>query len=157
MSNFKTYRVRYSEWQAFAINVSARSPNEACELARQIRSDIGQEPFEEIDGAIENFGAEELDAREFAEGGAAWIQPPSTPPKTNNPRQPPSFSPPMAIASPEWSSVFYRTPRTGPSQTTTGERSSRLPGGRISGPGAGPPGGPGPTTTPTPPAVACPA
>ena len=71
MSNFKTYRVRYCEWQAFAINISARTSDEACELARNIRSGIGQEPFEEIDGAIENFEAEELDAREFAEGGAS--------------------------------------------------------------------------------------
>ena len=71
MSNFKTYRVRYTEWQAFAINLSARSADEACELARKLRSHIGQEPFEEFDGAIENFDAEELDAREFAAGGAS--------------------------------------------------------------------------------------
>ncbi|MFZ1102057.1 MAG: hypothetical protein WAN86_04295 [Hyphomicrobiaceae bacterium] len=70
MSNFKTYRVRYCEWQTFAINVSARTSEEACELARNTRSGIGQEPFEEIDGAIENFEAEEFDAREFMEGGA---------------------------------------------------------------------------------------
>ena len=71
MSAFSTYRVRYCEWQTFAINVSARSPNEACELARNIRSDIGQDAFEEIDGGIENFEAEEIDTREFAEGGAS--------------------------------------------------------------------------------------
>jgi hypothetical protein len=71
MSAFSTYRVRYYEWQTFTINVSARSPNEACELARKIRSDIGQEPFEEIDGAIEDFEAAEINAREFAEGGAS--------------------------------------------------------------------------------------
>ena len=34
MSEFKTYRVRYREWQALAINVSARSADEACEFAR---------------------------------------------------------------------------------------------------------------------------
>jgi hypothetical protein len=71
MSTFRTYRVRYTEWQAFAINVSARTFEEACELARNIRSGIGQEPFEEIDGGIEHFEAEELDAREFAEDGAS--------------------------------------------------------------------------------------
>jgi hypothetical protein len=61
MSDFKTYRVRCQEWQTLAITVSARSREDACELARQIRSDVGQEPFEEIDGAIENFEAEEED------------------------------------------------------------------------------------------------
>jgi hypothetical protein len=61
MSDFKTYRVRCQEWQTLAITVSARSADNACELARQIRSDVGQEPFEEIDGAIENFEAEEED------------------------------------------------------------------------------------------------
>jgi hypothetical protein len=71
MSNFRTYRVRYTEWQAFAINVSARTSDEACELARNIRSGIGQEPFEEIDGGIEHFEAEEIGTREFAEGGAS--------------------------------------------------------------------------------------
>lgn len=71
MSEFKTFRVRYCESQALAINVSARSAEDACELARQIRSSIGQEPFEEIDGVIENFEAEEFDAREFQEGGAS--------------------------------------------------------------------------------------
>ena len=71
MSAFSTYRVRYCEWQTFAINVSARSPDQACELARKIRSDIGQDAFEEIDGAIEKFEADELYAREGAEGGAS--------------------------------------------------------------------------------------
>ncbi len=71
MNTFKTYRVRYTEWQTFALNVGARSSREACELARQIRSDIGQDAFEEIDGAIENFEAEAIDARAFQEGGAS--------------------------------------------------------------------------------------
>ena len=55
MSNFMTYRVRYCEWQTFTINLSARSAAEACELAHQIRSHVGQEPFEETDGGIEHF------------------------------------------------------------------------------------------------------
>lgn len=71
MTSFKTYRVRYREWQALALNLSARSAEEACELARQIRSGIGQQPFEEIDGAIDGFEAEELDARDLDEGGAS--------------------------------------------------------------------------------------
>jgi hypothetical protein len=71
MINFKNYRVRYSEWQTFAINVNARSADDACALAIKIRNDIGQEPFEELDGSSDNFEAEELDAREFAEGGAS--------------------------------------------------------------------------------------
>ena len=62
MSNFETYRVRYCEWQTFAINVSARSEDEACELAESIRTAIGQMPFEELDGASDDFQAEELDA-----------------------------------------------------------------------------------------------
>jgi hypothetical protein len=71
VSTFKTYRVRYTEWQALALNLSARSAEEACELAREVRSSIGQEPFEEFDGAIENFEAEEIDARECVQGGAS--------------------------------------------------------------------------------------
>jgi hypothetical protein len=65
MITFKTYRVRCCEHQILAINVSARTPEDACELARQIRSEIGQHPFEEIDGATENFEAEELEAGDF--------------------------------------------------------------------------------------------
>ncbi len=61
MSGFKTYRVRYCEWQTFAINVSARSADEACELAENIRSSIGQEPFEEIDGANDGWDAKEIE------------------------------------------------------------------------------------------------
>jgi hypothetical protein len=71
MSEFNTYRVRYREWQALAINVSARSADEACDLARQIRSQIGQQPFEEFDGAIDGFEAEEIDARDLVEEGGA--------------------------------------------------------------------------------------
>jgi hypothetical protein len=71
VSNFKTYRVRYCEWQTFAINVSARTANEACSLARTIRREIGQEPFEELDGGSEGFEAEERDAREFQEAGVS--------------------------------------------------------------------------------------
>ena len=71
MSIFKTYRVRCREWQALAINLSARSADEACEFARLIRGELGQQRFEEIDGAIEGFEAEEIDARDLAEEGGA--------------------------------------------------------------------------------------
>lgn len=60
MSTFKTYRVRYCEWQTFAINLSARNAEEACELAETIRDTIGQEPFEEMDGASDGWDAEEI-------------------------------------------------------------------------------------------------
>jgi hypothetical protein len=70
MSEYKTFRVRHGEWQTLAINLSARSPEEACELARKIRSELGQEPFEEMDGAIQQFEAEELHVRDFMEGDA---------------------------------------------------------------------------------------
>jgi len=65
MSNFKTYRVRYCEWQTFAINVSARSADEACELAESIRTTIGQEPFEEMDGASDGWDAEEISGQDL--------------------------------------------------------------------------------------------
>ncbi len=64
MSNFKTYRVRYCDWQTFAINVSARSAQEACELAEKIRVEIGQDAFEELDGAKDGFEAEEIETRQ---------------------------------------------------------------------------------------------
>jgi len=60
MSDFKTYRVRYCEWQTFAINVSARNDDDACELAQEIRASIGQMPFEELDGASDGWQAEEI-------------------------------------------------------------------------------------------------
>ena len=60
MSEFKTYRVRYCEWQTFAINVGARNEDEACALARNIRNEIGQMPFQELDGGSEGFEAEEI-------------------------------------------------------------------------------------------------
>jgi hypothetical protein len=72
MEEFRTYRVRHREWQALAINVSARSADEACDVARLIRgSELGQRHFEEIGGAIEGFEAEEIDARDRAGEGAA--------------------------------------------------------------------------------------
>ena len=64
MSTFDTYRVRLCETRALAINISARSAEEACELAQQIRGRIGQEPFEAIDGTTENVEAQLLDISE---------------------------------------------------------------------------------------------
>jgi hypothetical protein len=60
MSPFKTYRVRFCEWQSFAISISARTQEEAIELAGTIRSNHGTEPFEELDGATEGWEAEEV-------------------------------------------------------------------------------------------------
>jgi hypothetical protein len=60
MKPFKTFRVRFCESQMLAINLSARSADDAIALARQIREDIGHEPFEEIDGASDSFEAEEI-------------------------------------------------------------------------------------------------
>jgi hypothetical protein len=71
MSTFRTYRVRYCEWQTFAINLSARNADEACALARAIRNTLGQEPFEELHGASDGFEAEEITAAEIEERSAA--------------------------------------------------------------------------------------
>jgi hypothetical protein len=71
MNAFKTYRVSYCEWQTFAINLGARNAEQACELAEEIRAGVGQHAFEEIDGAIEAFEAQELDARPVRKKGAA--------------------------------------------------------------------------------------
>jgi hypothetical protein len=60
MSEFSTYRVRFRDCRLFALNVSAPSPEQACELARQVRANIGQHAFEEIDGWIDEFEAEDI-------------------------------------------------------------------------------------------------
>ncbi len=60
MSPFKTYRVRFCEWQSFAISISARTPEEAIELAGTLRDTHGIEPFEELNGAAEGWEAEEV-------------------------------------------------------------------------------------------------
>ena len=62
MSEFKTYRVRYRDCRLFALNVGAPSLEQACELARQIRGNIGQHAFEQFDGWLDEFEAEELTA-----------------------------------------------------------------------------------------------
>jgi hypothetical protein len=53
------------------MNLSARSADEACELAEQIRGAVGQHPFEEIDGATDDFHAQELDVRPLRKKGGA--------------------------------------------------------------------------------------
>ena len=60
MSEFSTYRVRFRDCRLFALNIGAPSPEQACELARQVRANIGQHAFEEIDGWIDEFEAEEI-------------------------------------------------------------------------------------------------
>ena len=59
MSPFKTFRVRFCEWQSFAISISARTPEEAIELAGTLRNNHGTEPFEELDGDSDGWEAEE--------------------------------------------------------------------------------------------------
>ncbi len=59
MSPFKTYRVRFCEWQSFAISISAGTPEEATELAETLRTSHGTAPFEELDGATDGWEAEE--------------------------------------------------------------------------------------------------
>jgi hypothetical protein len=71
MSEFRTYRVRFTEWTALAINVSAKSPNEACELVRRVHNSIGPHPFQQFSRGTQDFEPEELDVREYMEGGAA--------------------------------------------------------------------------------------
>jgi hypothetical protein len=46
---FKTFRVRFCEWQTFAVNVSGRSADHAIELAQSLRDRHGTEAFEEMD------------------------------------------------------------------------------------------------------------
>jgi hypothetical protein len=60
MTEFSTYRVRFRDCRLFALNLSAPSPEQACELARQVRANIGQHVFEEFDGWIDEFEAEPL-------------------------------------------------------------------------------------------------
>ncbi len=60
MSPFKTYRVRFCEWQSFALTLSARTQDEAIELASTLRDNHGTDPFEELDGATEGWEAEEV-------------------------------------------------------------------------------------------------
>jgi hypothetical protein len=57
---FKTFRVRFCEWQTFAVNVSGRSADHAIELAQSLRDRHGTEAFEEMDGASDGWQAEEV-------------------------------------------------------------------------------------------------
>jgi hypothetical protein len=56
----KTFRVRFCEWQTFAIDISARNAEHAVELAQTLRQEHGDEPFEEMDGACDAWQAEEV-------------------------------------------------------------------------------------------------
>ena len=59
MSPFKTFRVRFCEWQSFAISISARTQEEAIELAKTLRCNHSTDPFEELDGDSDGWEAEE--------------------------------------------------------------------------------------------------
>ena len=54
------FRVRFCEWQTFAIDISARDADQAIELAQAIRNQRGTDPFEEMDGASDGWEAEEV-------------------------------------------------------------------------------------------------
>ena len=60
MSCFKNCRVRFCQWQTFAIDVWARTPDDAVELAQTIRNERGIDPFEEIDSDADDWDAEEI-------------------------------------------------------------------------------------------------
>jgi hypothetical protein len=53
----KTYRVRFCEWQTFAIDITAADSVQAMELAQTIREQHGTEPFEETDGGTDDWYA----------------------------------------------------------------------------------------------------
>ena len=56
-----TYRVRFTEWQAFAKDVLADSPEDAIELARAIRDGRGTIDFEELDDGTDAWEAEPIE------------------------------------------------------------------------------------------------
>lgn len=60
MTPQKLYRVRFCEWQTFAINIPASSPDNAITVAQAIRDSRGTLPFEEITGSSDDWGAEEI-------------------------------------------------------------------------------------------------
>ena len=59
MSASKAYRVRFCEWQTFAITIRATTPEDAIKLAQAQRNDHGTDPFDELDGSSDNLNAEE--------------------------------------------------------------------------------------------------
>jgi hypothetical protein len=56
----RIYRVRYTEWQVFAMNVVAPSPCQAIALVEAIRHGRGNLHFEELDGGSDAWEAEAL-------------------------------------------------------------------------------------------------
>jgi hypothetical protein len=57
----RTYRVRFTEWQAFARDIPASSEERAMEIGQAIRDHLGTIDFEEIDGGTENWEAQLLE------------------------------------------------------------------------------------------------
>jgi hypothetical protein len=53
----KTYRVRFCEWQTFAIDITASNAAQAIELAQTIRHEHGTDSFEEMDGGTDDWFA----------------------------------------------------------------------------------------------------
>jgi hypothetical protein len=60
----KLYRVRFCEWQTFAIDIPAAGPEDAIAVAQAIRETHGTLPFEEIAGGTEGWEAERTDLYE---------------------------------------------------------------------------------------------
>lgn len=56
----KSYRVRFCEWQTFAMDITAANAAQAMELAQTIRQEHGTDPFEEMDGATDDWFAYQL-------------------------------------------------------------------------------------------------
>jgi len=51
------YRVRFCEWQTFAIDITAANAAQAIELAQTIRHEHGTDSFEEMDGGTDDWYA----------------------------------------------------------------------------------------------------
>jgi hypothetical protein len=54
----QTFRVRFTEWQAFALDIHAGSQERAIQIGQAIRETLGTIDFEEIDGGTEGWDAE---------------------------------------------------------------------------------------------------
>ena len=56
----RTFRVRFTEWQAFALDITANSEQRAIEIGQAIRDHLGTIDFEEFDGGTEAWEAEPI-------------------------------------------------------------------------------------------------
>jgi hypothetical protein len=58
------FRIRFVEWQSFAKDICAATPEEAIELAQCIRNERGTLEFDEMDGGTEGWDAEAIPSSE---------------------------------------------------------------------------------------------